>query len=104
MELFDIKEVNKAGIYMVTLYINGIETPVLIDDYLPTKYGKPAFASSNDNELWVILLEKAWAKLHGSYALTQAGLPTFASIHLSGVPSYDVEHKDIADEIDDFWF
>lgn len=70
IELFDTKEVNKAGIYMVTLYINGVETPVLIDDYLPTIYSKPCFASSNDGELWVSLLEKAWAKLHGSYALT----------------------------------
>lgn len=70
MALFETKEANKCGIYMVKLFINGVVTPVIVDDYLPTIYNKPAFASSQDSELWVALLEKAWAKLHGSYALT----------------------------------
>ena len=28
---------------------------------------KPAFSDSVNNELWVIILEKAWAKLYKSY-------------------------------------
>ena len=58
---------NAAGAYLVDFYVNGVETPVLIDDWLPTKFEKPAFAHSKTGELWVSLLEKAWAKLHGSF-------------------------------------
>lgn len=103
IERFISKEVNSAGAYKVDFYVNGIETPVIVDDWLPTKYGKPAFGSSNEEELWVCILEKAWAKLHGSYELTEGGLPTMAASHLCGVPSYDVEHKDVAEDIDNFW-
>lgn len=88
---------------MVKLYVNGIETPVIVDDYIPTnKNGHPAFASSRDNEMWVSLLEKAWAKLHGSYARTQSGLPCFAASHLTGVPSESINHDEIEDV--DFFF
>ena len=51
--------------------INGIWKLVLVDDYLPC-YGSWglnfSFTSTNGNELWVVLLEKAWAKLNGCYA------------------------------------
>jgi hypothetical protein len=103
MERFSIKTVNAAGIYLVDMYINGVETPIIVDDWLPTKYGRPAFASSGEDELWVCLLEKAWAKLHGCYMATEGGLPTMASAHLCGVPSYDVEHSEISGDIDGFW-
>ena len=68
--LVETKEVNTAGIYLLKFFINGIETPVIVDDYLPVnmKTGKLAFAYSKQGELWVSLLEKAWAKLNGSYA------------------------------------
>ena len=34
-DLFGTKEVNKAGIYVVYLFVNGVRTPVVIDDYIP---------------------------------------------------------------------
>lgn len=102
-ERFISTEINTAGCYLVVFYINGIETFVMIDDWLPTKFGKPAFGCSKKDELWVSLLEKAWAKLHGSYGLTEGGLPTMASSHLCGVPSFDVEHSDIKKDVDTFW-
>lgn len=30
-------EVNKAGIYLMTFFVNGILTPVIVDDWVPTK-------------------------------------------------------------------
>ena len=94
--LFYTKEINDAGIYLVKFFINGNETPVTIDDYLPCKKnGGPAFAYSKNGELWVSLLEKAWAKLHGTYARMEGGLPSFACSHLVGVPSENIFHASI---------
>lgn len=44
-----------------------------MDDFVPTQYDKPAFSNTIGNELWVVLLEKAWAKVHGSYEKIEAG-------------------------------
>ncbi len=58
--------------------INGIWKLVLVDDYFPCygRWGKNfAFSATNGNELWVVLLEKAWAKLNGNYAKTIGGEP-----------------------------
>ena len=33
---FVTKEFNQAGIYLMTLFVNGVVTPVVVDDYLPT--------------------------------------------------------------------
>ena len=63
MARFYTKEVNKAGIYLMSFFINGIETPVYVDEFLPVKWSKPCFSTSRVGELWAILLEKAWAKL-----------------------------------------
>ena len=30
------REVNSAGIYLVTLFVNGVETPVIVDDWFPS--------------------------------------------------------------------
>lgn len=82
-DLFETKEVNKAGIYMVYLYVNGVKTPVIIDDYIPVwpQNNLPIFASAIDQEIWVVLLEKAWAKLHGTYCRTESSSPFFAASH-----------------------
>jgi len=68
--LFITKEYNDAGIYLLKFWVNGIETPVVIDDFLPSKNGQPAFASAKSGDLWPCLAEKAFAKLFGSYGNT----------------------------------
>jgi hypothetical protein len=87
--------------------VNGLETPVIVDDFVPTLLdddGKDelCFAKGRGNELWVILLEKAWAKVHGSYSRINSGLCSHAASQLIGTPTESFSHKDIADPIV-FW-
>ena len=44
----------------------------------------PLFNHSHEGELWVILLEKAWAKVNGGYYNIEGGLMTEALRDLTG--------------------
>ena len=68
---------NDDGFYEITLFIDGKRQIVIVDDYLPAfkKYNKACYAQSNKDEIWVMLLEKAWAKVNGGYANIISGLP-----------------------------
>lgn len=94
--LFITKEVNEMGIYRVRLCKNGEWVTVTVDDYFPCyPEGEPIFAKCHGNELWVMLLEKAYAKLHGNYYLLRGGFVNEALIDLTGCPSvcYDLEDE-----------
>ena len=92
------KEVNSAGAYLVTMFVNGVITPVIVDDWFPVFYDKPAFCSSSNGEIWAMLFEKAWAKLHGSYGRTVSGQCSHAAEHMTGLPTKNFEHKEIKDK------
>ena len=47
-----------------------------------------AFSSANGNEMWVIVLEKAWAKLHGDYVRIIGGLSHETFRDITGAPSF----------------
>jgi len=49
------------------MYKNGEKIDIIIDNFIPCISHRPCFSRANGNELWVILLEKAYAKLHGNY-------------------------------------
>ena len=56
------KTVNEHGIYVVAICWDGIWEDIVIDNFVPTYNNDPIFNKAKSNELWVMLLEKAWAK------------------------------------------
>lgn len=67
-KIFVSTETSKNGIYAVELVWRGTNKQVILDDYIAVdKKNEPYFLKSRNNELWVCLLEKAWAKLHRTY-------------------------------------
>lgn len=103
--LFITQNYNKEGIYKIKLCKNGEWVTVTVDDYIPCRYsGGPVFSRAAGNELWVILLEKAYAKLHGNYYALSGGFTTHAMIDLSGCPTEHIkfpQNKEDFDEIEE---
>ena len=72
--LFITKEINPNGIYRVKVCKNGEWNTVTVDDFFPCyPLGNPLFSKAQGNELWVMLLEKAYAKIHGNYFSLRGG-------------------------------
>ena len=61
--------INPAGVYLVEVFIFLRRYYVLIDDFIPVDANdNPVFGRSRQkNEIWFMLLEKAFAKISGCY-------------------------------------
>lgn len=61
--------INTNGIYRLIAKVRGVATEVCIDDWVPVyaDSGRPVFSKLVSKSVWILLLEKAWAKLKGSY-------------------------------------
>ena len=64
IQIFKTKKSNNQCYYEIIFFINGEYKIVLIDDFILVikNTNEPYFGKPNNNEIWVILLEKAWAK------------------------------------------
>ncbi|EFJ08518.1 hypothetical protein SELMODRAFT_236021 [Selaginella moellendorffii] len=92
-EVIITPEYNEEGIYTVRFCIQGEWVPVVVDDWIPCEFkGKPAFATSRKrHELWVSVLEKAYAKLHGSYEALEGGHVQDALVDLTGGAGEEID-------------
>ena len=65
----DLPRSPKQTIYALKMLVNGKYEIIVIDDFIPynTKLNRPAFWDTFTNNVWAILIEKAYAKLSGSY-------------------------------------
>ena len=69
--LFISDKKNKNGIFGLRICKDGFLQEVIIDDYFPVnKFDDTyCFTHSKDDSLWVQIIEKAYAKVYGSYEL-----------------------------------
>eukprot|EP00501_MAST-03F_sp_TOSAG23-6_P001186 GSMAST32.ASY1.ANO1.1230.1 assembled CDS len=85
--LDDVDVFEDTGKCTMRFYKNGSWISVIIDTLIPCSVTTrlPIFARNKaPNELWVVFLEKAYAKLHGSYAALNSGSVAEALVDLSG--------------------
>ena len=97
--LFISKQSNETcGVYCVNICHEGIWRAVYVDDYFPcySPSQGPCFSKSKkgENELWVLILEKAWAKLFGNYERIEAGLTREVLRDLTGAPTKVIWNDD----------
>lgn len=98
-KLFMQKEKNAAGCYVVSLYVSGKRVDVVLDDYFPVDpSNQPAFAGSKDQELWVMLIEKAWAKVHGNFEIIEGGDSRESLAAITGAPVEYNKHQNFKQE------
>lgn len=82
-----LESFKEFGLFVCVFYKDCALRYVIIDDRIPVfaNSGKVVFAQCKDpNELWVPLIEKAYAKLHGCYKALIGGYVHFGLADMTG--------------------
>uniref|UniRef100_A0A8C1DNL5 Zgc:136872 n=1 Tax=Cyprinus carpio carpio TaxID=630221 RepID=A0A8C1DNL5_CYPCA len=92
--------VDYAGIFHFKFWRYGSWVDVVIDDKLPTFDGRLIFVhSKTPNEFWPALLEKAYAKVCGSYADMDIGSISEALMDFTGGPHMTIKLSDASGKL-----
>ena len=96
-QMFKTKTINKEGYFEIIFFIDGEYQIIIIDDYLPIdiRTGREIYAKANNYQLWVCLLEKAWAKVNGGYSNIIKGWMHQVLETFTGFPSQSFNHRKI---------
>ena len=96
--LFVTKHIDPDGCYQVRLFnvCTGVFEVIMIDDRIPAMGGAPMFAKlSQQHEIWPMLLEKAVAKMAGSYCALHGNDPVLAFLLLTGCQNMSVFKREV---------
>jgi hypothetical protein len=70
---------------VVRFFVNGVPTNVVVDDRVAiSEKGVPLFIQPQDDNLWPLVLEKAWLKLTLGYESVEQHLPSCVLEELLG--------------------
>lgn len=101
--LIDSDQINENGAHVVWLNLNGLWRQVIVDDYFPVRSdGKFALGSAREPDRWVNFLEKAYAKVFGSYQVISGGWEIEALRDLTGAP-YETFQNDDMRNVNAIW-
>ncbi|CAF4044824.1 unnamed protein product [Rotaria sp. Silwood2] len=100
------KTVNNEAVYLVRICPNGLWKTIIVDDYFHcTKQNHIVFTQAKRRQLYVPLIEKACAKLFGSYAALRSGNMDEGLQLLTGAPCdyIDLKPSDTTLDGDSIW-
>jgi len=86
-QIFPEAQRNLNGKFKVNLFLDGAWREITVDDRLPFHEGVLCYAQARGRKMWVPILEKAYAKAHGSYRAIIEGEIGHAFTDLTGAPS-----------------
>jgi hypothetical protein len=93
---FVTERANQRGKYKVRLWDWQSKRFVIVgvDENLPTQGGKSLFAQPHGREIWVAILEKAFAKFVGSYGALDGGQTAWGLNALTGDPVFILQKSE----------
>ena len=93
--------ISEKGIYQIQLYIKGQWRIIIIDDLFPCYIiGNPIVSRSPSNIIWVLLLEKAIAKIYKCYYNIKNLKISDCFLLLTGFPTFYFNINELKDKID----
>jgi hypothetical protein len=100
--IFKTKTINQENCYELYVYIKGKYQIVILDDYFPVIKNTTAlrFSKPDKEEIWLPLLEKAYAKTHGGYGSlitcdTSSVIQCFTGNPVEKINISDLDNEDL---------
>ena len=100
--IFKTQSINDEGCYELYMYVNGEYRIVVLDDYLPVIKNTSflRFSKPFKEEIWLPLLEKAYAKTHGGYGAlitcdASSVFQSFTGVPVEKINVFDLDTEDL---------